>query len=222
MSSLSSLDAFKDKYMPFFVEDYRSVRFASHHASTAPLLTTVGSHRWTTRNYDHIASRSDEFRRWWDAVHPIRTELGLHLFTVEEVMEFANITDDCRMSSRELVDRVFEVVMAKCLVPGWLQPSEVQAAPAEVQLARGVCHGVHTGLCSVRGRRVWLTLLRVLTAFGRYMMGQLMLFTRYDFSAGAQHVQQTLVDAVVRNRDGMTLEQVETTRRFYEEWVCLV
>ena len=53
-------------------------------------------------------------------------------------------------------------------------------------------------------------------------MGQLMLFTRYDFSAGAQHVQQTLVDAVVRNRDGMTLEQVETTRRFYEEWVCLV
>jgi len=85
-------------------------------------------------------------------VHPIRTELGLHLFTVEEVMEFANITDDCRMSSRELVDRVFEVVMAKCLVPGWLQPGEVQAAPAEVQLARGTCHGACMQACEVSAR----------------------------------------------------------------------
>ena len=46
-----------------------------------------------------------------------------------------------------------------------------------------------------------------------------MLFTRYDFMHDAKPYQQRLVDFAVRSKDGTTLEEVETARRFYEECV---
>ena len=45
--------------------------------------------------------------------------------------------DDEAMTSREMVDRVFEVVMRTCLVPGWLRPDPVEPLLSNVQLSRG-------------------------------------------------------------------------------------
>src|SRR5262249_16236090 len=44
-----NLERFKEKYMPFFVEDFR----------------------WTVRNWTNFAARADFFRRWWSAVSPL-------------------------------------------------------------------------------------------------------------------------------------------------------
>lgn len=52
-------------------------------------------------------------------------------------------------------------------------------------------------------------------------MGQMMLFTRYDFMHDAKAYQQKLVDFAIRSKHGTTLEEVETARRFYEEYVAV-
>jgi len=65
------LKDFKEKYMPFFVEDFR----------------------WTSQNYRSMAARGAELRRWWSLAEPIRELLqqgpqggamAEELLTVEE------------------------------------------------------------------------------------------------------------------------------------------
>ena len=46
-----ALQSFKDKYMPFFVEDFR----------------------WTSQNYACMAEKAPEMSRWWQLAAPIRT-----------------------------------------------------------------------------------------------------------------------------------------------------
>ncbi|CAB9514764.1 adenylate kinase [Seminavis robusta] len=88
-----ALKRFKDKYMPFFVEDYR----------------------WTSQNYDSMVSRCDEFQRWSKLVEPIKQALagspgGSRIETVEEFA--AAIGAESSLSGRDLVerslDRLFE------------------------------------------------------------------------------------------------------------------
>eukprot|EP00435_Cladocopium_sp_Y103_P039325 s1523_g10.t1 len=65
------LKDFKEKYMPFFVEDFR----------------------WTSQNYRSMAARGAELRRWWCLAEPIRELLQQGPGTAEELLtveEFAN------------------------------------------------------------------------------------------------------------------------------------
>lgn len=57
-----SLDAFREKYMPFFVEDFR----------------------WTARNFEDMSRRKDELARWWSSVAALRAAAKLDLETVDE------------------------------------------------------------------------------------------------------------------------------------------
>lgn len=71
---------------------------------------------------------------------PVRDALGLRLYTVDDIMERMGIghDDDPReVSTRDLVSRVFDVVMEECLVPGWLAQGDVAHLPEPMQLARG-------------------------------------------------------------------------------------
>lgn len=66
------LDAFKEKYSKFFIEDYR----------------------WTTLNYDCMARHSEQFSDWWHHVSPVATKTGL--VTIQELtdkIEGDNIID---------------------------------------------------------------------------------------------------------------------------------
>ena len=49
-----ALQDFKDKYMPFFVEDFR----------------------WTSQNYACMAEKASEMSRWWQLAAPLRRILG--------------------------------------------------------------------------------------------------------------------------------------------------
>jgi hypothetical protein len=49
------LRRFKEKFMPFFVEDFR----------------------WTEHNYDNMIHRSEELSRWWTDIAPLRSLDGI-------------------------------------------------------------------------------------------------------------------------------------------------
>ena len=50
----AALKEFKEKYMPFFVEDFR----------------------WTSQNYACMAEKAQEMSRWWQLAAPIRQIIG--------------------------------------------------------------------------------------------------------------------------------------------------
>ncbi|CAK9022325.1 unnamed protein product [Durusdinium trenchii] len=91
--SQAVLEEFKAKYMPFFVEDYR----------------------WTSANFQNMAARADEYRRWWQLAAPVvkagrldRMEHGIGLESVDDHMEAIGISSDgpdCEPSER-LVSRM--------------------------------------------------------------------------------------------------------------------
>jgi hypothetical protein len=102
------LTKFKNKYMPFFVEDYR----------------------WTSHNYDDMAKRSPEFERWWKLVSPIRDELaaakgGSRLETVEEFAIAIDATDE--LDGRELVQRALQRLFETKLAPAFRANAQVNA-----------------------------------------------------------------------------------------------
>uniref|UniRef100_A0A7S3P8R9 Uncharacterized protein n=1 Tax=Amphora coffeiformis TaxID=265554 RepID=A0A7S3P8R9_9STRA len=105
-----ALKNFKEKYMPFFVEDYR----------------------WTSSNYDSMSSRSESFTRWWELVAPIRDALrnaqrGSQLETVEEVI--ATLGLNSNLTGRQLMERILDYLFETKLAPAFLGDSKV-ADPA--------------------------------------------------------------------------------------------
>lgn len=110
-----SLAAFKEKYMPFFVEDFR----------------------WTSANFNNMSKRGAEYRKWWELVRPIIAAAGLDgmrggvgLETVDQHLEALGISphsDD--VPSAELVHKVFGRVFDTRLVPVLTQPGGYTLAP---------------------------------------------------------------------------------------------
>lgn len=146
-----ALTAFKEKYMPFFVEDFR----------------------WTAANWHDMVLRKEEFARWWEPVSALREPLNLQMLSVADCMKLAGITEENgpSMDARELVSRVLAVLDQECLSRGWLSETPLELVSTEIQLLR---------------------------AFGRWLMGSLMLFARYHFLHDSPVIQTKLVDFIVR------------------------
>ena len=94
-NSCEALENFKEKYMPFFVEDYR----------------------WTTANYDNMRAHAEDYADWWALVSPLATaagvlgnvsDTGIGLETVEQHM--AAIDASAGIPTRDLIDRIFSRV----------------------------------------------------------------------------------------------------------------
>lgn len=115
--SCDSLENFKDKYMPFFVEDYK----------------------WTSANWRNMAGRAEEFRRWWEMVAPLREAAGLSsmsngvgLETVEDHMAAIGVAHDTEISSPDLIQKVFEQVFDTRIRPVFNQGFRLE--PEKVRL----------------------------------------------------------------------------------------
>lgn len=99
----SALDNFKEKYMPFFVEDYR----------------------WTSANYANMEKDAEQYRAWWSLVEPLVsvlgiggiTQSGIGLETVEQFMAAIGVDGDTILPSTELIQRVFDRVFATRIQP---------------------------------------------------------------------------------------------------------
>jgi hypothetical protein len=91
------LESFKEKYMPFFVEDFR----------------------WTEHNYDNMVSRSEELSRWWNAVKPLRSFSDIPMVSVDDFLESLESRNPVLydMNDKEFVDSVFEHVFDQTIAP---------------------------------------------------------------------------------------------------------
>lgn len=88
--NLAALEQFKEKYMPFFVEDFR----------------------WTERNWRNMTNHAARFERWWLQAAALRDEGALALETIEE---FHAALDP----EKDLVDQVFERVWNTRIAPNF-------------------------------------------------------------------------------------------------------
>eukprot|EP01125_Pyxidicula_operculata_P015851 TRINITY_DN5400_c0_g1_i1.p1 TRINITY_DN5400_c0_g1~~TRINITY_DN5400_c0_g1_i1.p1 ORF type:complete len:1269 (+),score=275.17 TRINITY_DN5400_c0_g1_i1:199-3807(+) len=107
---LNNLNRFKEKFMPFFVEDFR----------------------WTERNYDNMLKRSDEMRRWWDAIKPIRDMKYLNLKSVDDFLgQIGSINDS---DNESFLNQIFERVFEDQILP--VLEEKVELLPESVRLQR--------------------------------------------------------------------------------------
>eukprot|EP00929_Paragymnodinium_shiwhaense_P119186 TRINITY_DN91065_c0_g1_i1.p1 TRINITY_DN91065_c0_g1~~TRINITY_DN91065_c0_g1_i1.p1 ORF type:complete len:688 (-),score=93.31 TRINITY_DN91065_c0_g1_i1:268-2331(-) len=98
-----ALNDFKEKYMPFFVEDYR----------------------WTSANYTNMEKNAKQYAEWWKLVEPMITAMGLGgltqsgigLETVDQFMEAIGVSPDSGISSSDLIWKIFDRVFSTRLQP---------------------------------------------------------------------------------------------------------
>ncbi|KAG2377686.1 hypothetical protein C9374_009202 [Naegleria lovaniensis] len=93
------LKTFKDKFGPFFVEDYK----------------------WNTNNYLNMESRKEEIRKWWDSVEHVRGYIpDIRFLTIDEFisrMEKYHNKDLSLLDNECIVDLVFETVWNEIVKP---------------------------------------------------------------------------------------------------------
>lgn len=122
------LEKFKEKYMPFFVEDFR----------------------WTEHNYDNMVQRAEDLQRWWTAVEPLRTFPDVPMRTVDDFLGAleSDHTDLYDLSDKQFVDAVFEQVFDNVVAPVFR--AQAQQAPASHLLFRAFTRWVtgQLAICS--------------------------------------------------------------------------
>lgn len=83
--SSTNLEHFKEKYMKFFCEDFK----------------------WTKHNYNWFRSNSQEFKKWWVLVRPLRNKAQLEIESIEEFSLRINAQSD------DLVSEIFNVLFQR-------------------------------------------------------------------------------------------------------------
>lgn len=168
------LELFKEKYMPFFVEDFR----------------------WTEHNYDNMVQRSEDLRRWWAAVEPLRTLSDIPMRTVDDflgTLESSNSTL-YDLSDKQFVDTVFEQVFDNVVAPVFR--SQATQVPAPHVLFR---------------------------AFARWITGQLAICSKYaPVYKESVDAQKSIIDAVLKARedlDNFNLDKVNAIRAQFESYL---
>jgi hypothetical protein len=121
---LTNLTKFEEKFMPFFVEDFR----------------------WTEHNYDNMQSRSDEMRRWWQNILPLRQLTYLNLKSVDDfVADLANLDDG---NGEEFLAQVFERVFEDKVLPVLENQAVLLPEPTRLQRAFTRYMAGQLALCS--------------------------------------------------------------------------
>ena len=102
-----NLIKFEEKFMPFFVEDFD----------------------WTEHNYDNMQKRSEEMKRWWDNIQPIRQMSYLNLKSIDDFLDdLANVDDE------HFIDQVFEIIFEQKVRP--VLEQEAELLPEAIRLSR--------------------------------------------------------------------------------------
>ena len=114
-----SLERFKAKFMPFFVEDYR----------------------WTSANFACMSQHAPMYRRWWDLASPVVAAAGLAemsdgvgLETVDQFMAAIGVRNDTSIAPADLIHRLFERVFDTRITPVLARPGAYELAPPEACL----------------------------------------------------------------------------------------
>jgi len=107
---------------------------------------------------------------------------------VDEHLAAIGVADDTPIAPRELIDRIFARVFDTRIAPVLARPGAYQLAPPAHCLAN---------------------------AFARYLVGQLVVFTRFDFVAEAAPFARKLVSYFAEHARALTVAKVEIARGLY-------
>jgi hypothetical protein len=83
-----NLEAFKEKYSEFFIQDYR----------------------WTKNNYDELTKQSDIQTKWYDSIGELNKKFDLGLVSTEEFRIKMNLIDSDTDDVTNLIRRIFEYI----------------------------------------------------------------------------------------------------------------
>lgn len=114
-----NLILFKNKYMQFFVEDFK----------------------WTENNYNCLISRKEEMKLWWSLVKPVRIWADLDLETVEEF--YSKIKNN----SGDIIEKVFKELYQRIIKRLQTLTTEHNVLPFEQRLAKAFSRYMIGQLC---------------------------------------------------------------------------
>ena len=112
-----ALRKFKDKYMPFFVEDYK----------------------WTSANFEGMRDHASDYEAWWDIVQPLAKAAGIlvhnkngniGLETVEEHLEAIGVHSTATIKTKDLIQLIFARVFNTRIKPIFDRQNRVTLASA--------------------------------------------------------------------------------------------
>ena len=174
----TTLKRFEEKFMPFFVEDFR----------------------WTEHNYDNMIKRSEELRRWWEGIQPIRDLGYLHLKSINDFLADLHKAkkeekEDVGIASDDgdaFIDRVFEVVFEQKVRP--VLTTEAVLLSEDQRRQRG---------------------------FTRWMAGQLAICARFHFIKESAEFQSRIIDLLLQyaKQESMDLVAANHIRGVFEDYL---
>lgn len=203
-----NLDKFKDKFMPFFVEDFK----------------------WTEHNYNNMLGRADEMRLWWEMIKPLRElpgSLGMKSIDdfIGEMKEkhpevFTAACTGSRGSGedfRPLIDAIFERVFEDRIAPAFdpTLSASTSLLPAELRLQRAF-NRYMAGQCAIFAKFAFVPESSV---FLRRIVDMLL--------AGYQPVDEKEEEEKQKTKTklsakGITLQTIDQVRAEYETFLQLL
>ncbi len=200
-----ALANFKEKYMPFFVEDYQ----------------------WTAANYENMSRTPELYQKWWRMVKPLVVRLNAMsgdeettttLETVEGFMAAIGVCDQ-NIEARELIDRIFKRV--------W----ETRIQPV---FDTGDIAGTIVTSNKVNNNKVAPLLpyeQRLTRAFFRYMIGQFFVFAKFDYIPITQVymeklrkflIGETMTSSSSKFHCNLSARKVRNARELYNSYLRLL
>ena len=192
-----ALEKFKDKYMPFFVEDYK----------------------WTTANFENMRAHSKDYEEWWRLVAPMArasgvvggasggtsSQLNIGLETVQEHLEAIGVSSSSSSSlssppTEILINLIFHRVFETRIRPIFGRSEENRIR-----------------LASPSFRRT--------QSFVRWMLGQAVIFSRFSFVPEANIYAELILGratAVLSRGENLSSNHVENARSAYSQFVRIL
>jgi hypothetical protein len=101
--SEQALTTFKDKFGPFFIEDYK----------------------WNVSNYTNMTRRKEAMRKWWDVVSPLRALApNVRAWSIDDFITKMSARHSGELKKDQIVDLVFETMWHEVIVPGFTTKPE--------------------------------------------------------------------------------------------------
>jgi hypothetical protein len=94
----SVFGTFKDKFAPFFIEDYR----------------------WNVENYENMSKRKKTMKIWWNQVKSMRKLTNdVPMYSIDDFIELMSekLEDKSNIPVDKIVDLVYETMMEKVIIP---------------------------------------------------------------------------------------------------------
>lgn len=150
----------------------------------------VSDYHWTARNFDYMSENAAFIKKWMSDIKPLRENLDIHFTTVSE---FKNRLADEGVNLSK-TDEVFEAVFEHYL--NRLDMLTSREAPSNL-----------SEKCRTRG-------------FTRYLLGQLAIFSRYDFVDESEIYKEKIVGLLAQLE--FDIDDIRRVRDFYGQYLHIL